>query len=48
MHHLLIDNSTHPTDVKTIVPKNSENREQSHVYMKYAEVHPVFAGTAKT
>ena len=31
-----------------LLTKTKENREQSHVYMKYAEVHPVFAGTAKT
>ena len=27
--------------------KNSENREQSQVYLNYAEVHPVFAGNCK-
>ena len=28
--------------------KNSENREQSQTCLSYAEVHPVFAGTANT
>ena len=27
--------------------KNSENQEQSQVYLNYAEVHPVFAGNCK-
>ena len=28
--------------------KNSENREQSRACLSYAEVHPVFAGTANS